>query len=177
MHFILRITLSYMHFKNQENGNTSDFSISNKSNVFASRQEFIIGIYSMAHMNSARCFADPYYRSLMTAILQFLIEGALSNCAKTMFNVCSNEEAQILEKNLLLELLESKFQFVKLPAATHLWYTIWRGTDELDKNDLLIKAAICYLKFTLGDLKNICLILDCYYELRTSNLNKNSTAS
>lgn len=121
MHFILRFALLYLHFKNQENGNTSDFPISYKSNVFASRRENIIGIYSMAHMNSARCLADPHYRSLMTAILQFLIEGALSNCAKAMFSVWSNEEAQILERNLSLELLiESKFQFVKQPAATHL---------------------------------------------------------
>lgn len=44
-------------------------------------------------MNSARCLADPYYISLMTTILQFIIEGALSNCVKTMFSVCSNEEA------------------------------------------------------------------------------------
>lgn len=176
MHFILRFALLYVHFKNQENGNTSDFSISYKSNVLASRQEFIIGIYSMANMNSARCLAYPYYRSLMTAMLQFLIEGALSNCAKTMFNVCSNEEAQILGKNLSLELSESKFQFVKPPAATHLWYTIWRGTDELDKNDLFIKAEICYLKFTLGDFKKY-MFLDYYFELRTSNLSKNSIAS
>lgn len=65
--------------------------------------------------------ADSHYMSLMTAILQFLIEGALSNCAKAMFSVSSNEEAQILEKNLSLALLiESKFQFVKQPAAAHL---------------------------------------------------------
>lgn len=72
-------------------------------------------------MNSTRCLADPHYVSLMTAILQFLIERALSNYATAMFSVCSNEEAQILEWNLSLELLiESQFQFVKQPAATHL---------------------------------------------------------
>lgn len=61
-------------------------------------------------MNFARCLADSHYTSLMTAILQFLIEGALRNCAKAMFSVCSIEEAQILGKNLSLELLiESKF--------------------------------------------------------------------
>lgn len=62
MHFILRFVLLYVHFKNQENGNTSDFSISYESNVFASRQEFIIGIYSMAHINSAilQKFDDSY---------------------------------------------------------------------------------------------------------------------
>lgn len=43
-------------------------------------------------MNSARCLADPLYISLMTAILQFLIEGALSSCAKAMFSACSNEK-------------------------------------------------------------------------------------
>lgn len=72
-------------------------------------------------MNSARHFAGPRYMSLMTAILQFLIERALSNCAKAIFSVCSNEEAQIPERNRSLELLiEPKFQFVRLPAATHL---------------------------------------------------------
>lgn len=88
--------------------------------------------------------ADPHYMSLMTAILQFLIEGAWSNSTKAMFSVCSNEKAQILEKNLSLDLLiESKFQFVKKPAATHLWSTIWRTTDEFDTNDLWKqKAAI-----------------------------------
>lgn len=62
MHFILRFVLLYVYFKNQENGNTSDFSISYESNVFASRQEFIIGIYSMAHINSAilQKFDDSY---------------------------------------------------------------------------------------------------------------------
>lgn len=65
-------------------------------------------------MNSARLLAGLYYTSLMTAILRFLIEGALSNCAKAMFRVCSIEAAQILERNLSLELLiESKFQFAE----------------------------------------------------------------
>lgn len=80
-----------------------------------------MGIYSIAHTDSARCLADPHYISLMTAILQFLIEGALGNCAKAMFSVYSDEEAQILVRNLSLELLiEAKFQSAKQPAATHL---------------------------------------------------------
>lgn len=155
MHFILRFALLYVHLKKQENGNTSAFSISYKSNIFASRWENIVGIYSIAHVNSARCLVDPHYISLMTTILQFLIERDLSNCAKTMFIVYSNEEAQILERNLSLELLtESKFQFVKQPAATHLWYTIWRGTDEFDKNDLRKQKNLLFKIHTSWFFKN-----------------------
>ena len=59
----------------------------------------------------------------MTTVLQFLIEGALSNCAKAMFSVCSTEEAQTPERELTPELLiESKFWFLKQPAAIHLWW-------------------------------------------------------
>lgn len=44
MHFTLTFALLYVYFKNQDNGNTSDFSISYKSNAFASRRENIVGI-------------------------------------------------------------------------------------------------------------------------------------
>lgn len=45
-------------------------------------------------MNSARHLAGLQYISLMTAILQFLIEGTLNNCAKAMFSVYCHEEAR-----------------------------------------------------------------------------------
>lgn len=45
-------------------------------------------------MNSARHLAGLQYISLMTAILQFLIEGALNNCGKAVFSVYCLEEAR-----------------------------------------------------------------------------------
>lgn len=34
-----------------------------------------------------------------------------------------------------------------------MWYIIWRGIDEFDRNDLFVKVDICYLKFILVDVK------------------------
>lgn len=45
-------------------------------------------------MSSARHLAGLHYVNLMTAILQFLIEGVLNNCAKAMFSVYCHEEAR-----------------------------------------------------------------------------------
>lgn len=44
MHFTVTFALLYVYFQNQDNGNTSDFSIRYKSNVFASRWENIADI-------------------------------------------------------------------------------------------------------------------------------------
>jgi hypothetical protein len=71
-------------------------------------------------MNSVRHLASLKYISLMTAILQFLIERALNNCAKAMFSVYCGEEAPRVGRDLSVRLLvKSKFLLVMQPAVPH----------------------------------------------------------
>lgn len=60
-------------------------------------------------MNSARHLAGLQYVSLMTAILQFLIEGALNNCAKAMFSCTAMKKPDSGQGSFTGALIKSKF--------------------------------------------------------------------